>query len=109
MAPINSSFVTGFVRRSSAPALMTFTVVGMSACPVKKTMGRCDPRADKRSCNSGPLKPGILMSRRTQLGPASSGSRCSNCSADAYVSRGAQETPGCGAEGVIVINDVHDG
>ena len=76
-------------------------------------MGRCEPRADSRSCKSGPLRPGILMSRRMQLGPAPSRQSLQQLFRR-FISlngkaRGAQKTLGRGAERRIIINDVHDG
>ena len=106
------SLATGFVRRSSAPALMTRTVVGISAWPVRKMMGRLNPRAFRRSCNSGPLMPGILISRRMQPGAAPFGRRFSSCSAEFIgldrITRGTQDAAGRGPEGGIVVNDVND-
>jgi hypothetical protein len=38
-----SSDVTWLGQKASAPALMACTVVGMSRCPVRNTMGKVDP------------------------------------------------------------------
>ena len=48
MASISCSDETGLVRTSSAPALMARTVVAVSACPVRKTMGSGELRWTRR-------------------------------------------------------------
>ncbi|MGY3120170.1 hypothetical protein ACVWXQ_004107 [Bradyrhizobium sp. S3.14.4] len=71
------------VRKSSAPALMACTVVGVSACPVRNMIGSVEPDATKRVCKSGPLSPGIHTSSRMHPGCASSGAASSKSCADA--------------------------
>lgn len=69
----NLSRVTGFVRKSSAPAFIVWTVVGMSPWALMNTMGRLQPRSERRSCNCNPFKPSICKSSNKQAGPLLNG------------------------------------
>src|SRR5204863_78909 len=60
----------GFVRKSTAPAFMARTAIGMSPWPVMKMTGRGRPRAASASWRSKPLCSGIRTSSTRQLGPS---------------------------------------
>src|SRR5262245_45581299 len=60
---------TGLVRNSVAPAFIARTVVGMSPCPVRKTIGISTPRSAISRCRSRPLPPGMRTSSTRQAGP----------------------------------------
>jgi hypothetical protein len=62
----NLSRVTGFVTKSSAPAFIVWTVVGMSPWALMNTMGRLQPRSERRSCNCNPFKQSICKSSNKQ-------------------------------------------
>ena len=61
---------TGFDNTSSAPALIARTLIGMSPCPVRNTIGRMLSIATSRLCRSRPSKPGNCRSSRMQPGPS---------------------------------------
>ena len=77
-----SSDATGLVRKSSAPALIARTVVGMSGFPVMNMIGSVEPSSASRFCSPGPSRPGICTSRRMQLGMLSAGKLTNKCRAE---------------------------
>ena len=62
IAANSSSSLTGFVRKSIAPAFMARTVVGTSPTPVIKMTGRSVLLFARDACNSRPSRPGIATS-----------------------------------------------
>lgn len=80
MASSSSSSSKGLVKKSTAPAFMAFTVIGISPYAVRKMTGTWIPAFLRRCWNSRPFIPGRLTSNIRQLGP-SAGSFCRNRSA----------------------------
>jgi hypothetical protein len=64
IAQKRSSDVTGLVRKSSAPAFIALTVVGMSGLPAMNMIGSVEPSSFSLFCSPGPSKPGISTSSR---------------------------------------------
>src|SRR6267143_3695756 len=68
-----ASSSNGFVRNSSAPALIAFTEVGMSPWPVRKMIGIWRSSLASSRCRSSPLRPGRCRSKTRQLGISARG------------------------------------
>ena len=56
---------------------------GDMGMPNEDMIGSVEPSVLRRSCNSGPLSPGIRTSRRMQPGTLSLGERSNRCTAEA--------------------------
>src|SRR3989442_1967834 len=85
MALNNASSSIGFVRNSTAPAFIAWTVIGISPWPVMKIIGMSIRSGAISFCSSSPLSSGRETSSTRQLG-ASGRERARNSSADAKVS-----------------------
>src|SRR5262245_34626846 len=70
----------GLVRKSTAPAFMACTDIGISPCPVMNTIGRLAPVRASWAWNSSPLTPGRRISSTRQPG-ASAGTAFRNSGA----------------------------
>src|SRR5438132_9358652 len=81
----NASSSIGFVRNSTAPAFISWAVIGISPWPVTKIIGMSIRSGAISFCSSRPLSSGRETSSTRQLG-ASGRERARNSSADAKVS-----------------------
>src|SRR5580692_7443782 len=98
MAPNSTSSANGFVRNSTAPAFIAWTVFGTSPQPVMKMIGMSGRSTATCFCRSRPLRPGREMSSTRQLGTRARG-RARNSSADANV---------CGSQPSQLISNSND-
>src|SRR5215510_778458 len=80
----SSSSLNGFVRNSTAPAFIAWTVIGTSPWPVMKMIGM-SVRSASCCCSSRPLSPGSETSSTRQHGTVARG-RARNSCGDANVS-----------------------
>jgi len=64
----STSPLKGFVRNSTAPAFMAWTVMGISPWPVTKMIGIPGRSTATLFCKSRPLSPGSATSRTRQFG-----------------------------------------
>src|SRR5712692_9411575 len=71
---------------------MAWTLLGTSTCPVRKTMDIRRSPATSLSCNSSPVRPGILTSSTRQHGPGC-GARARNSRAEANASTTYPDDP----------------
>src|SRR5580692_5399027 len=94
----NASSLNGFVRNSTAPAFIAWTVFGTSPWPVIKMIGISGRSTATCFCRSRPLRPGREISSTRQLGTTASG-RARNSSADANI---------CGSQPSQRINNSSD-
>src|SRR5258707_13718787 len=85
MAFTNTSSPNGFVKNSTAPAFMAWTVIGTSPLPVMKMIGMSVRSTATRFWRSRPLRSGSVTSSTRQLGALTRG-RARNSCADANVS-----------------------
>src|SRR5712664_793727 len=85
MALNNASSSIGFVRNSTAPAFIAWTVIGISPWPVMKIIGMSIRSGAISFCSSRPLSSGRETSSTRQHGASGRG-RVRNSSADANVS-----------------------
>src|SRR5260370_1382017 len=74
-----SSSANGFVRNSSAPALIARTDVGMSPWPVRKMIGIWISALASSRCRSSPFNPGRCTSRTRQLATSARGLARNSC------------------------------
>ena len=68
IASSSSCLPKGFVKNSTAPAFIARTLIGISPCPVRKTMGISMPDFASSACRSRPLRPGSSTSRIKHAG-----------------------------------------
>ena len=68
MALNNASSSIGFVKNSTAPAFIAWTVIGTSPWPVMKMIGMSIRSAAMRFCRSRPLRSGSETSSTRQFG-----------------------------------------
>ena len=59
---------TGFVRKSTAPAFMALTLIGISPWPVRKMIGKASSGPLNAVWSSRPLEPGMRTSSTTHPG-----------------------------------------
>src|SRR5712664_1927970 len=85
MAFTSTSSPNGFVKNSTAPAFMAWTVIGTSPLPVMKMIGMSVRSTATRFWRSRPLRSGSVTSSTRQLGALTRG-RARNSCADANVS-----------------------
>src|SRR5580704_8611515 len=79
MAVNRTSSLNGFVKNSTAPAFMAWTVMGTSPYPVIKMIGMSVRSTATRFCNSRPLRPGRETSSTRQLGTRALGQERNVC------------------------------
>src|SRR5271157_2178449 len=85
MALNSTSSSNGFVKNSTAPAFMAWTVIGTLPLPEIKMIGMSVRSTATRFCSARPLRSGRLTSSTKQLGARTRG-QDRNSSADANVS-----------------------
>ena len=68
MAVNSTSSLNGFVKNSTAPAFMAWTVMGTSPWPVMKMIGMSVRSSATILCRSSPLRPGRETSSTRQFG-----------------------------------------